>query len=83
MVNNKDQEPGRELPKDSRDVVNAQRRNFGFRYVWNKKGHPRLYAPNGGWQTLSMTPSDKRGYKNMVAFVNRNGGEWPPGKGKR
>lgn len=75
------QTPGKEIPRDYREVVIEQITRHGFRYEWNGKGYPRLYPPDGaGFTTLPRTPSDKRGFRNMVAWIRRHGGEWPPAR---
>lgn len=78
--------PGREIPKEFREVVVELVRNQGWRYELPKgNGYPRLFPPDKakGMLTVPKTPAvNKRGFENWVSEVRRRGGVWPaPRKG--
>jgi hypothetical protein len=80
-----EQVPGRELPKEYREIAVDLVRNQGWRYRYGK-GHPTLYPADKTQVPLIVptTPSDNRSFKNFVADVRRRGGIWPPkGSGRR
>jgi hypothetical protein len=72
--------PGKEIPKEYREIVAYQIERLGWRYDPKGKGHPVLYPADKAHGAIRMaqTPSDRRGIKNFVAVVRRAGGIWPP-----
>jgi hypothetical protein len=74
--------PGRELPKEYREVADELSSNQGWRYDSGAKrgGHPILFPPDRTQPQLSVptTPSDRRSFDNWLADVRRRGGLWPP-----
>jgi hypothetical protein len=71
--------PGRELPKEYREVVDYQIAVHGWRYETGRR-HPVLYPddPNQPAIRIPTTPSDRRSLRNFIAQVRRAGGTWPP-----
>lgn len=84
MVKNDDRMelPGREIPKEYREVVTELVRNQGWRYRKpSGGGYPQLLAPDRSVNRIRvpMTPSDRaHGFKNWIAEIRRAGGKWPP-----
>jgi hypothetical protein len=78
-----DQRPGKELPKDIREIAVELVANQGWRYRYNGK-HGMLYPADRSRPALAVptTPSEYRGFKNPIADVRRRGGAWPPPRGK-
>lgn len=74
--------PGREIPKEYREIAEELVTNQGWRYDASGKRHPVLYPPDASAPPLRVptTPSDRRGLKNFEADVRRRGGQWPPGR---
>ncbi len=72
--------PGKELPKDFREVVSHQIDELGWRYDSSRKGHPMLYPADRTQRPIPVptTPGDARSLRNFVGQVRRAGGEWPP-----
>lgn len=72
--------PGREIPKDYREVVTYQIDHHGWRYDASGKGYPVLYPSDKSQPPLRLarTPSDRRGFKNFLSAVRQRGGTWPP-----
>ncbi len=72
--------PGKEIPKEFREVVANQVEALGWRYDASRKGHPMLYPADRsqGGRPVPTTPGDRRSFQNFVAWVRRTGGEWPP-----
>jgi hypothetical protein len=79
MVKDSDKMPGREIPPDYREVATELVRNQGWRYVLGGR-HPVLFPPDRTKRsvTIAGSPGDKRGFRNFVAEVRRQGGVWPP-----
>jgi hypothetical protein len=78
--------PGREIPKEFREVAIELVRNQGWRYELPKgNGYPRLLPPDKtkGMVIIPKTPAtNKRGFENWVSEVRRRGGVWlAPRKG--
>lgn len=75
--------PGREIPKEYREVAIELVRNQGWRYSSSKSRstYPRLF-PQDRTQSpvkIAKTPSDRgHGFKNWIAEIHRKGGIWPP-----
>ena len=77
--------PGRELPKDYREVASYLVEVLGWRYKAGRRGqHPKLYPSDTAQPVLPVptTPSDARAFANFLANVRRRGGHWPP-RGRR
>ncbi len=72
--------PGKEIPKEYREVVAHQVDALGWRYDSSRKGHPMLFHADRSQSGRSVltTPGDKRSFRNFVAWVRRASGEWPP-----
>lgn len=74
--------PGREIPKEYREVVEFLVDVEGWRYDASGKGHPVLYPSDRTKPALRVptTPGrNPRGWQNWLAEVRRRGGRWPPG----
>lgn len=70
--------PGREIPKEYREVVIDLIDDQGWRYSNRGKGYPKLYPADKNMAiiTIARTPSDSaRGFKNFVGTVRRAGGK--------
>lgn len=78
---NSDQ-PGREIPKEYREIVQFQISTFGWRYDTSGKGHPVLIPADITMRKIAVptTPGDRRGLLNFISLVRRSGGTWPPGR---
>ena len=76
--------PGKEIPKEYREVVAHQIDALGWTYDASGKGYPKLLPADRSQRPLAVpkTPGDKRSFKNWVALVRRAGGEWPPGRSR-
>ncbi|WP_152691021.1 hypothetical protein [Jiangella alkaliphila] len=74
--------PGREIPKEYREVIDYQISQHGWWYEHPANRQPRVYPADRSKPpiVLASTPSDRRALKNFVAAVRRAGGEWPPGR---
>jgi hypothetical protein len=73
--------PGREIPKEYREVVISLLRTEGWRYDASGKRHPVLYPPDPEKPAVRIptTPSrSPRAFQNWLAEVRRSGGHWPP-----
>lgn len=72
--------PGREIPKEYREIVEYLIDQHGWRYSASGKGYPKLYPsdPAMPMMTIPKTPSDRRGLRNFISAVRRAGGTWPP-----
>ncbi len=73
-------QPGREIPKEYRDIAKHLVNVQGWTYRTTKK-HPVLVPRDKTKPQLrvSTTPtSDPRALKNFIADVRRRGGIWPP-----
>ncbi|PFG16264.1 hypothetical protein ATK74_0798 [Propionicimonas paludicola] len=65
------------LDKDLAKILRAAEKQ-GFEVRHTSDGHPMVYR-NGQFVTkTAMTPSDRRGSKNLIAALRRFGFEWPP-----
>ena len=76
------EQPGDEIDKDHRDVINDLVSNQGWRYKKARGGgYPRLY-PADSQQTPIKVPktghTKGRAFTNWVAEIRRKGGHWPP-----
>jgi hypothetical protein len=74
------QRPGRELPREFREIVTDLVVNQGWRYQFRPGGrHPKLYPADRTQPMLSVptTPSDNRALRNFIAAVRQRGGVWP------
>lgn len=73
--------PGREIPKEYREIVLYQIEHHGWRYNSSRKGHPLLYPADRSKRPLavSTTPGDRaHGLTNFINKVRNAGGTWPP-----
>lgn len=67
------------MGKDLRKILKAAEKQ-GFEIRTTTDGHPMVYR-NGTFVTQSaMTPSDRRGQKNLIAALRRFGFQWPPNR---
>jgi hypothetical protein len=69
--------PGRELPKEIRTIAERLVSQQGWRYERGNCGaHPVLFAPDGkSMVRISLTSSDYRATRNMIAQIRRAGGK--------
>lgn len=76
--------PGKEIPKEYREIVAELIDNQRWTYDASGRGYPKLFPADPTQRQISVpkTPSDRRGYRNFVAQIRRAGGTWPP-EGKR
>ena len=60
------------------EVLIKHLESLGF--VRDKSKHNKLYAPKSKRPiVIASTPSDKRGWKNTIAYLRREYGlQWPP-----
>jgi len=73
--------PGREIPKDYRDVVTYLIDSEGWSYRKPRgDGYPRLLPADAAQPPIQVpkTPSSQRRYNNWLAEIRRKGGHWPP-----
>jgi hypothetical protein len=73
--------PGREIPKDYRDVVKYLIDNEGWSYKKPQgAGYPKLLPADAACTPIKVpkTPSSQRTYSNWLAEIRRKGGHWPP-----
>lgn len=76
----KDQRPGRELPKEYREIVHDLVTSQGWRYQYRPGSrHPKLFPADRTQPpiTVPTTPSEQRALRNFIAQVRRAGGLWP------
>jgi hypothetical protein len=79
-----EQTPGRELPKEYREIAVELVRNQGWRYRYGKSPHAAPGRQDQVPLIVPTTPSEHRSFKNFVTDVRRRGGIWPPkGSGRR
>ena len=74
-------QPGREIPKDYREVATYLVTVLGWRYKAGRRGHHSMLYPADPTQpvlSIPSTPSDARAFANFLANVRRRGGHWPP-----
>lgn len=71
-------QPGKELPKEFREVAVELVSNQGWGYSRQRR-HPVLYPADATKAPLTVptTPSDVRAFKNWVSQVRHRGGIWP------
>jgi hypothetical protein len=78
--------PGREIPKDFREVATELVRNQGWRYDngSSRGGHPMLFPADRSQRPMAVptSPSDQRGFRNWISEVRRRGGVWPAQRGR-
>ena len=76
--------PGREIPKEYREVALELVDNQGWRYDAgaNRGGHPMLFPADRTQRPVAVptTPGGGRGFKNWTAQVRQRGGQWPVGR---
>lgn len=64
------------MQKELRQLLREARRQ-GWRVERTKKGHYKLWPPDGGPpEILPGTPSDWRSLKNAIARLRRRGFRW-------
>lgn len=75
-------QPGREIPKEYREIVLHQITVHGWRYDNSGKGHPVLIPADITQRKIAVptTPGDRRSLMNFTSQVRRSGGTWPPGR---
>lgn len=73
-----EQRPGRELPKEYREIALDLVIHQGWRYRYQGR-HPKLYPadPTQSIMTVPTTPSDQRALRNFIAALRQRGGVWP------
>ena len=74
-------QPGREIPKEYREVVRYLIRTEGWAYqLAQGGGYPKLFPANRAYAPIRVpkTPSSQRTYSNWLAETRRSGGHWPP-----
>ena len=73
--------PGREIPKDYRDIITHLIDNEGWSYKLPAGGgYPQLRPADPVHPPIQVprTPSSQRRLRNFQAQVRRSGGRWPP-----
>lgn len=75
-----DRQPGRELPKEFRAIVQELVANQQWRYRWEGGRHPMLFPADRTKSPLAVptTPGDQRAIRNFITDVRKRGGVWPP-----
>lgn len=72
--------PGREIPKEYREVATALVKNQGWRYSAGGKrgGHPMLFPADRNQRPLAVptSPGDHRSFRNWLSAVRQRGGQW-------
>jgi predicted RNA binding protein YcfA (HicA-like mRNA interferase family) len=78
-------QPGKELPKEFREVATELVANQGWRYSRQHGRHPVLYPADRTMApvTVPTTPGDHRALRNWLSEVRRRGGIWPPAQGRK
>lgn len=72
--------PGKEIPKEYREVVEYQIERHRWRYDASGKGYPQLYPADRDQRPISVpkTPSSRNTLKVFIGKVRQRGGTWPP-----
>lgn len=73
--------PGREIPKEYREVVTYLIDCQGWAYRKARGGgYPKLVPADRAQPPIKVpkTPSSNRTYGNWLAEIRRKGGQWPP-----
>lgn len=73
--------PGREIPKDYREVITYLIDSQGWDYKKARGGgYPKLLPadPDQAPIRVPKTPSSQRTLSNWIAEIRRKGGHWPP-----
>jgi hypothetical protein len=78
-------QPGKELPKEYREVAMELVNNQGWGYSRQHGRHPVLYPADKTQRPVIVptSPGDQkmgRGFKNWVSQIRQCGGIWPPRK---
>lgn len=75
----KSEMPGREIPKEYREVVEHLVRQQGWRYRTGGR-HSMLFPADPEQRPMAVpgTPGDNRAFRNWLSDVRRRGGKWPP-----
>jgi hypothetical protein len=74
-------QPGREVPKDYREVIKYLIDDQGWSYKKAEGGgYPKLLPSDPGQTPIKVpkTPSSQRTLSNWIAEIRRKGGQWPP-----
>lgn len=70
--------PGKEIPKEYREVATDLVRSQGWRYDAgsSRGGHPMLFPADKAQRPLAVptSPSDHRSFRNWVSAVRQRGG---------
>jgi hypothetical protein len=73
--------PGREVPKDYREVIAYLIDEEGWTYRTPRGGgYPQLLPADAAQPPIKVpkTPSSQRTLTNWLADIRRKGGHWPP-----
>ncbi len=73
--------PGREVPKEYREVIMYLIDSAGWTYKLPRGGgYPKLLPADSCQPPIKVpkTPSSQRTYSNWLAEIRRKGGHWPP-----
>jgi hypothetical protein len=73
--------PGREVPKEYREVITYLIESEGWAYKRPRGGgYPKLVPANRSQSPIKVpkTPSSQRTLSNWLADIRRKGGHWPP-----
>jgi hypothetical protein len=73
--------PGREVPKDYREVITYLIDEEGWTYRAPRgAGYPQLLPADPAQPLIKVpkTPSSQRTLRNWLADIRRKGGHWPP-----
>jgi hypothetical protein len=73
--------PGREVPKDYREVITHLIDDQGWNYQKPRGGgYPQLRPADPAQPPIKVprTPSAQRTFSNWLADIRRKGGHWPP-----
>ena len=75
--------PGREVPKDYREVIAYLIDSQGWTYRKPRGGgYPQLRPADPVHPPIKVpkTPSSQRTFSNWLADIRRKGGHWPPAR---
>ena len=75
--------PGREVPKDYREVIIHLIDSQGWTYQKPRGGgYPQLRPADPARSPVKVpkTPSSQRTFSNWLAEIRRKGGHWPPAR---
>jgi hypothetical protein len=71
--------PGREIPKEYREIVTHLIDTQGWRYDASRSGHPKLFPADPSQRMIPVptTPGDRRSFANWASLIKRAGGLLP------